>query len=158
MWPWRFWVITSVLVFAGCRYQDMNAVGGMGAAPFAELRCDEPGNLEGFSFEIPACECSGGIRVRYVARPIEGRWDIHYEVVTGFRDGNAEDDIRMLSGSGRRLDRLFVGTRELPASEAADGIDRMQWELARESFETTMENYRPVIEQAFRTCTEDRLD
>jgi hypothetical protein len=148
----------GLLLLAGCRYQDMNAVGPLGAAPFAELRCDEPGNPEGFSFEIPACECSGGILVRYVVRPAGDRWDVHYEVVAGFRDGNAEDDIRMVSRSGRRLERLFVGPRELPAVEDADGQDRAQWDLARESFETTMANYRPVIERAFRTCAEDRSD
>ncbi|MBI5502621.1 MAG: hypothetical protein HY907_20415 [Deltaproteobacteria bacterium] len=147
-----------LLAAAGCRYQDMNARGELGAAPFAELECFEAGNPEGFSFEIPACECSAGMRLRYFARLDPAPSDIHYEFETGFRDGDSSDDVRMISRSRSRLDRLLVGGRELPPYESCSPADRAQWELARASFAEMMRNYTPVLDHGFQVCAEDRVD
>ncbi|MBI5490903.1 MAG: hypothetical protein HY905_26460 [Deltaproteobacteria bacterium] len=147
-----------LLAATGCRYQDMNARGELGAAPFADLECFEPGNPEGFSFEVPACECSAGMRLRYFARLAPSPSDIHYEFETGFRDGDPSDDVRMVSRSRDHLDHLFIGGRELPAYDDASPADRAQWDLARPSFAEMMRNYGPVLDHGFQVCAEDRVD
>ncbi len=146
------------LLGAGCRYQDLGAGGALGPAPFSALQCFEPDNPEGFSLEVPACECQAGMRLRYVARLDAEPPDIHFEFETNFRDGDPTDDVRMLSSSRDILERLFVGGRELPAYDAASPADREQWVLAREMWDSMFRNYAPVLERAFATCTEDRLE
>jgi hypothetical protein len=146
------------LLGAGCRYQDLNAAGTLGAAPFSDLKCFERGNPEGFSFEVPACECQAGMRLRYVARTDVEPPDIHFEFETNFRDEDPTDDVRMVSSSSDALERLFIGARELPAPDAASPIDRVQWDLAREMWDSMFRNYAPVMRRAFMTCTEDRLE
>jgi hypothetical protein len=146
------------LLGLGCRYQDLGAVGALGPAPFTALQCFEPANPEGFSLEVPACECQAGMRLRYVARLDREPPDIHYEFETNYRDEDPTDDVRMLSDSRDDLQRLFIGARELPGYEAATPADRLQWELAREMWSDMLRNYAPVLRRAFVTCTEDRLE
>ena len=146
------------LLAGGCRYQDLGAGGALGPAPFSGLQCFEEDNPEGFSLEVPACECQAGMRLRYVARLDAEPPDIHFEFETNFRDGDPTDDVRMLSSSRDDVERLFVGDRELPAYDVAPPADRDQWDLAREIWGSMFRNYAPVFERAFVTCTEDRLE
>jgi hypothetical protein len=150
--------VGMLLAVAGCRYQNLNAEGVVSAAPFSDLQCFEEGNPEGFSFEIPACECAAGLRLRYVARYLDGHSDIHYEFITGFRAVDPEAVITMVSRPGHGVVRLYLGRRELPCYEASVGLDREQWELARQSFDEIWRNYQPVLEHAFQVCAEDRLE
>jgi hypothetical protein len=151
-------LLPVALAAAGCRYQDLGAVGASSAAPFTGLECFERDNPEGFSFEVPACECAAGMRLRYFARPQPSPADIHLEFETNFRDDDPTDDVRMVSRSAERVERLFLGGRELPAyADGTDG-DRVLWDLAQDSWSSMMHNYRPVLRRAFRTCAEDRVE
>ena len=149
--------LTSLLAL-GFRYQDLNARGTLGAAPFSGVECFEADNPEGFSFEVPVCECAAGMRLRYFARFAPAASDIHYEFETGFLDDDRSDDVRMISRSGETVDRLFIGRRELPPYDDASPADRVQWDLARTSFTEMMRNYRPILDRGFQVCAEDRLD
>jgi hypothetical protein len=154
------WIVVIAAVpaaTAGCRYQDYGAPGLLSAAPFTDLECFEPNNPEGFSFEVPACDCSAGMRLRYFARPRPTPSDIHLEFETNFRDDDPTDDVKMVSDASDRVEHLFIGGRELPPYDAASGVDRVQWDLAQESFTSMMRNYEPVMRRAFQTCAEDRL-
>ena len=154
------WIIVALPLLAagaGCRYQNYGAAGALSAAPFTNLECFEPDNPEGFSFEVPACDCAAGMRLRYFARPRPTPSDIHLEFETNFRDDDPADDVRMVSRAAERVERLFIGGRELPPYDAAPAADRVQWDLAHQSFSSMMRNYEPVMRRAFRTCAEDRL-
>jgi hypothetical protein len=151
-------VLFGVLSNAACRYQDPGARGALGAAPFTALQCFESGNPEGFSFEIPACDCAAGLRLRYFARLQPEPADIHLEYETNFRDADRTDDVRMVSRSPERVERLFIGGRELPPYDRSSGVDREQWDLAQSSWASMMRDYEPILRRAFQTCTEDRVD
>jgi hypothetical protein len=151
------WLVVA-LSAAGCRYQDLGAVGASSAAPFTALECFERDNPEGFSFEVPACSCSAGMRLRYFARLQPSPTDIHLEFETNFLDDDPFDDVRMTSHSADRIECLFIGGRELPAyADGSDG-DRVLWDLAQDSWSSMMRNYGPILRRAFRTCAEDRVE
>jgi hypothetical protein len=151
-------LLAGMAASVGCRYQDLSAAGALAPAPFSGLECFETGNPEGFSFEVPACECAAGLRLRYYARMQPSPSDVHFEFETNFLDDDPTDDVRMLSRSMREVERLIIGGRELPAYEASSGLDRAQWELAQASFASMMHNYAPVFRRVFGTCAEDRLE
>jgi hypothetical protein len=151
-------VIPAVLAAAvGCRYQNYGATGTLSAAPFTDLECFEPDNPEGFSFEVPACDCTSGMRLRYFARPRPAPSDIHLEFETNFHDEDPSDDVKMVSHAANHVEHLFIGGRELPPYDRSSAIDRAQWDIAQESFSSMMRNYEPVLRRAFQTCAEDRL-
>ncbi|NMC69329.1 MAG: hypothetical protein GYA57_04565 [Myxococcales bacterium] len=141
---------------AGCRYQDYGAMGVDGPAPFVALRCFEPDNPGGFSFEVPGCACQAGMRLRYLARPRAEPPNVRFEFETNFLDDDPNDDVRMMSSNRHAVEHVFIGRRELPAGEAASASDRAQWAIAREMWESMFRHYEPVLRRAHATCTADR--
>jgi hypothetical protein len=70
-------------------------MGRVSAAPYTNLDCFEPGNDEGFSLEVPECECNAGMRLRYFASNTSQGFDIHYEFESNFRDDDPSNDVRV---------------------------------------------------------------
>jgi hypothetical protein len=144
---------------AGCRYQNIHATTPDGKpTPWVNLQCDEPGNDIGFSFEVPACVCDNGIRIRYVGvKQRDGSYQIHYEQERGYRSGLKSDLIVMRSTTPDRPEVLFVGGRRLPPAERASALDQEVWRLSTENWASMLKLYGPsVMKSAFRTCEEDR--
>lgn len=151
--------LALLALLAGCRYQNVHATTPDGKpTPWVNLQCDEPGNDIGFSFEVPACVCDNGIRIRYVgAKQPDGSYQIYYEQERGYRTGNRQDVIVMRSTTPDRPEVLFVGGRRLPPAERASALEREVWRLSTENWASMLKLYGPhVMRQAFRTCEEDR--
>ena len=152
-------VALLVVVLGGCRYENIHATTPDGKpTPWVNLRCDEPGNDIGFSFEVPACVCDNGIRIRYVGvKQPDGSYQIYWEQERGYRSGNKADLIVMRSTTMQRPEVLFVGGRRLPPLERASALDQEVWRLSIENWDSMLKLYGPsVMRSAFRTCEEDR--
>jgi len=144
---------------ASCAYTNMNAMGAISAAPYENLDCFVEGNPEGYSWRIPACVCSAGVRMTYFAGPADGDdFEILYIYETGVDSDGSLPHIRMVSHSPRELERLIIGGRELLPYDQCDAGDKAQWDLARDTFSSAWANYAPVADQMFDTCTGERLD
>lgn len=146
------------LGISGCAYTNMFSTGKDGKpAPYDNLQCFEPGNNEGFSFEVPSCYCNGGIRLRYRAhKGKDNRMQFAYELEQGFNSKKV-DYTRIIADNKMRIKKVFISGRELPEYKKCNPDDRILWDMAKESFQI-WENYEPVAKDLFRTCTEDQID
>jgi hypothetical protein len=143
----------------GCRYQNMNAVGRVSAAPFEQLECNEPGNEEGFSFMIPACECNSGIRMRYRAsyQP-DGTMRIRLEYEAGVASEEVSDDTRVVLRLDGSVESVDHGGRTLPPPEECSPADRAIRASAADGAFMMWDNYSPLLDRMLTICVEDRID
>jgi hypothetical protein len=160
-------IVSALLLAAGisslapsCRYQNVNAVGNNGKpAPYTNLQCFGTGNAEGFSVEVPSCDCASGIRLIYrVNKNNDGSIMITYEMERGFLKEDNPNVTRMVSRSPDSIDEIFIGQRKLPLYAESKGFDRELWDSSREIFKGMWDNYEPQFPHFFRVCTEDQLD
>ena len=148
----KYLIIILMMMSAGCRYHGMNAVGKNGPAPWANLRCFDPVAEEGFSFEVPDCDCEAGIRLRYVVSHIDEETVLRLFIrESGYLDDDARNDVLMISSSPYWIDELYIGGRKVP------GPDNELWAISTESFKSIWENYSPLLTNMYQVCTEDRL-
>jgi hypothetical protein len=141
-----------MMMSAGCRYHGMNAVGRNGPAPWANLSCFDPVAEEGFSFEIPDCDCEAGIRLRYVVSHIDQETVLRLFIrESGYLDDDTRNDVLMISSSPYWIDELYIGGRKIYGPE--DEV----WAISTESFKSIWENYSPLLTDMHEVCTEDRL-
>lgn len=155
----RIWLLAVVLTAAlpACRYQNVNAVGHFGPAPFDNLQCFEAGNAEGFSFEVPACDCEAGIRLSLVVNRTErDTRTVRHVLNVGWADGDPATDIVMAGEFSTRLDELTIGGRRLPSYESSKADDRETWNRYRDVFRMTWQNYAPITSKMIKVCDEDR--
>ncbi|MBN1543828.1 hypothetical protein JW898_00015 [Candidatus Woesearchaeota archaeon] len=144
---------------AGCRYQSMNTMGRVSAAPFEQLDCDEPGNGEGFSFMIPACECDAGIRMRYRASyQDDSSMLIRLEYEAGVNSEGTSDDTLVVLGMDGSVESVSYGGRQLTQSEESSPSDRYLWDSASGSARMMWDNYMPLFDMMMTTCIEDRIE
>lgn len=156
----RIWLLAVVLTAAlpACRYQNVNAVGHFGPAPFDNLQCFDAGNAEGFSFEVPACDCEAGIRLSLVINRTErGTRSVRYVQQVGWADGDPASDILMAGEFSTRLDELTIGGRRLPSYVSSNADDRKAWDRYQDVFQMTWQNYAPITSKMIKVCDEDRL-
>jgi hypothetical protein len=155
-------VIVGAMLLAslgtGCRYNNVFSQGKFSHAPYTGLRCFEPDNDEGFSFEIPGCACEQGIRLRYLAKRMPDRSiSIRYVYESGYLTGDPNNFKTAISRSTKDIDEITVGGRKLlPYAKCSDG-DRQLWDLMRESYVKIWENYETVIPELRKTCLEDEV-
>jgi hypothetical protein len=155
----RIWILAALTcaTLPACRYQNVNAAGRFGPAPYIDLECFEPGNALGFAFEVPACDCQAGIRLKRVVNPTDrGTHSVRYVQEVGWAEGSSSALIVMSGQFPNRLDELAIGGRRLPAYEHSDAADRESWDRHRDAFAMTWQNYAPVLEDMRRVCNEDR--
>ena len=148
--------IAAAASSAGCRYQSMNTMGRVSAAPYTNLDCFEEGNPEGFSIEVPECECNAGMRLRYFAS--QHGADIHYEFESSFRDDDPSNDLRVKLRSSGEILEVSVGGRVLPPYDLCSDVDRIRYDFGVDSSRSMLDNYRPVMDDVAVICAEDQLD
>jgi hypothetical protein len=151
--------MASAVSSSGCRYQNMNAVGRVSAAPFEQLECNESGNEEGFSFMIPACECNSGIRMRYRASfQAGGRMLVRLEYEAGTDSEETSDDTRVVLAMDGSVESVEYGGRRLPPRDECCPVDRAIWVAAADGAVLMWDNYMPLLDMMLTTCVEDRVD
>lgn len=149
----KYLIIILMMMSTGCRYHNMNAVGKSGPAPYANLHCFDPVNEEGFSFEVPECDCQAGIRLRYVVSHIDEETVMRLFIrESGYLDEDTRNDVLMISSSPYWIDELYVGGRKIYGPE-----DEL-WAISKESFRSLWENYFPLLGDMHAVCMEDRLE
>jgi hypothetical protein len=141
-----------------CRYSSVAGTGSRNPAPYVGLDCFDEDNPEGFSFEVPACYCSGGIRFRYVVHRNGAGVDVSYEQERGFLTDRVDDDVRILARTPSTVDRLFVAGRELPPRSECDAAGKEAWDRNEEIFRGFFESYAHVLGSMQRTCAMDRIE
>ena len=151
-------LLLLMMVTGGCRYHNMNAVGRNGPAPYANLRCFDPSDEEGFSFEVPDCVCEAGIRLRYVVSRIDEKSVLRLFIrESGYLDVDQRNDILMISSSPDKIDELYIGGKKIP-SPNDDSFENVElWAISIESFRSIWENYSPLLGDMRDVCMEDRL-
>jgi len=154
-------LVGAVLLAAGlgaCRYDNVFRQGKFSHAPYTALKCFEPDNDEGFSFEIPGCACEQGIRLRYLAKRMPDKSiRIHYVYESGYLTGDPRNFKRAVSRTTSDIDEITVGGRKLPPYSQCNAADTQVWDLMRESYVKIWENYEPVIPDLRKTCLEDEV-
>lgn len=134
-------------------------MGRVSAAPFEQLECDEPGNEEGFSFMIPACECSAGIRMRYRASYQDGGGMlIRLEYEAGVNSEEVWDDTKVILRTNGSVEAVYSGGRQLPPREECSPADQAFWDSASDSARMMWDNYLPLFDRMTTTCIEDRIE
>jgi hypothetical protein len=138
---------------AGCTHTNMQAMGLHSPAPYTDLECNEPGNPEGFSFRIPACECNGGIRMRY---RITADRHVRYEYEAGTNTEETVDDAYVVLLPDGTPESVSVAGVQRPLDGSADDGDTVLIKMALDSAVMMWENYSTLTADFDSACAEER--
>jgi len=138
---------------AGCTHTNMQAMGLHSPAPYTDLECNEPGNPEGFSFRIPACECNGGIRMRY---RITADRHVRYEYEAGTNTEETGDDTYVVLLPNGEPESVSIAGRVRPLDGSGGDGDPELISMALDSARMMLENYSPLTDDLDMACIEER--